>query len=239
MRERGIAFDLADFGTNFGCGPASFRRLIRMGVKHPAFAQLSSLGLWLSPHYRRRRDQIVQRNRVLIEVITELQGARVFLDGSKDPERLNEFVNTRYWNVKVVHLVRDGRGVASSLMKHGNIPMQLAASEWLERGLTCDRVLSRIASSDVLSIKYEDLCEDPENVVERVLKCVRLRNVPRLHRKSAADLHILGNDRVRLDPSKTVAKDERWKRELNSVDIEVFEQVAGSRNTEMGYSKIV
>jgi hypothetical protein len=235
MRERGMLFDLADFGTTFNSGPAGFRRLIRMGVRHPALARFSSLGLWLSPHYRRRLDQIVQQNRALIEVITGLQSARVFLDGSKDPERLTEFVSSGYWHVKVIHLVRDGRGVANSLMKHGNIPMQLAASEWLERGLTCDRVLSRFKSSDVLSIKYENLCEDPESVMERVLKFAGLGSVRPTQRKSVGDLHILGNDRTRLNLSRAVVKDEAWKRELGVAEIRTFDKIAGPRNRYLGY----
>src|ERR1051326_8938481 len=174
MQRRGADLSLDDFGTHFNNGTAIFRRLTRLGVKHPLFATLSSLALETLPPLRVQLTKIVEQNRLLIEVISGIQRGRVFLDGSKDPERLNQFLNSSHWNVKVVRLIRDGRGVTNSYRKHYQVSMEEAAREWVATERACARVAALLTPTDVLTVKYEDFCEKPQEILLRIVRFVGL-----------------------------------------------------------------
>ncbi len=234
MQERGASFSLANIGTHFNNGGRAFRRLIQLCVRHPMCALLSSITLDVLPSYKRRVMTIMDQNRLLIDVITTIQGGRVFLDGSKDPARLNQFLARSLWKIKVIHLVRDGRGVVNSYMKHYRVDTRAAAREWVSAERECDRVLSRLSPSNVLTITYEDLCGDPQAVVGRILTFVGLDQTLQGTRSSASGFHILGN-KMRLDSTGSIAVDETWKKDLRSEDLDVFEAMAGARNRRHGY----
>jgi hypothetical protein len=236
MQQHGSRFSLNDFGTNFSDGPRAFRRLIRAGVQYPTLAPIASIVLRLRPDYRSRVRRVLEQNRLLINLITEFQGGRIFLDGSKEPERLYHFQKSSIWNLKVVHLLRDGRGVTNSYMKHYKVDMRAAAREWLRTELACWQAKSKFASSEVLTVRYEDLCANPPEMLGRIMKLVGLDNAFHRTRTSASDVHLLGND-MRLQFSNAIAVDEKWKTELRSTDLTVFEVIGGSRNRRSGYNK--
>jgi hypothetical protein len=235
MQERSTPFSLADFGTHFTNGHGVFRRLISLGVRNPFLAAVGSLALETLPPCKARLMRIVEQNRLLIDLVMKIQRGRVFLDGSKDPERLNQFLNSSLWKVKVIHLIRDGRGFANSYMEHCKVGMRAAAEEWIRTDRVCQRVLSRLPSSDALTIRYEDLCLHSEEVLVSIFAFVGLDPAPKEKRSSSSDFHILGNS-MRLDFGKTIKIDETWKNELRSQDLEIFESIAGAVNRAHGYA---
>ena len=78
--------------------------------------------LRLLPACQRQLYKIFERNRQMIEVICKLQQGAIFLDGSKDPIRLKLLDLAGYWDLKVIYLIRDGRGATNSYMRHYNVP---------------------------------------------------------------------------------------------------------------------
>jgi hypothetical protein len=176
---------------------------------------------------------ILQQNRVLIDLITQLQGGRVFLDGSKDPERLVQFQKSSFWKIKAVHLVRDGRGIANSYMKHYRVGMAAAAREWSLSDLACKRARAVLPESNVLTVRYEDLCRHPSEVRKTILRFAGLADENNGN-GSRSDFHILGNE-MRLTNFKEIRCDEKWRHELHPADLHVFEKVAGIANRENGY----
>lgn len=234
--RRGDPLAFADFGTHFVRSPLFFRRLIRLGVSTPLFASMSEWALRFVPAWRERREKILDRNQLLIELITAEQGRRVFLDGSKDPEQLQQLVKSRRWNVRGVRLLRDGRGIVNSYIKHHEVDVQSAAREWLRTERACARVTSGMAPEDVLTVKYEDVCEDPRREMNRIFQFVGLSKLNTLDSSEAPQLHILGNA-MRLNPDKSIQHDERWKTQLLPLDLDRFNEIAGSCNLQRGYSR--
>lgn len=234
MAEQDAPFSLADFGTHFGAAPRNMRRLVSASVNHPLLAPLASLILFCLPDYRRRLAAILQQNRRLIDLITRLQGGRVFLDGSKDPERLLQFWDSGIWDLKVIHLTRDGRGVANSYMKHYRVPMETAARQVLRVERASYRVLGKIPQRAVMPLRYEDLCSDPLGSVNRITSWAGLNPDQAPLRSRAGAFHVLGNS-MRLGFSDSIKIDERWKHELGRKDLGMFERLAGNWNRRRGY----
>jgi hypothetical protein len=211
MASKGMRFSLAEFGTHFGRETPLFRRLIRSGVKSAPLNYLSSRLLSIVPSYNARLNRIIEQNRTLIELITTIQRGRVFLDGSKDPERLKQFLDSSYWRVKV--------GIA----------------EWLKTEQACQRIFSQVPASDKITIRYEDLCGTPEKVTAAVFGFAGLdvnnSNLGRRH----SGFHILGN-RTRLLPAREIVLDEKWRVDLTTRELAAFDRLASAHNRVNGYN---
>ena len=237
MEKSGAKFDFADFGTHFNSGPAWFKRLVRLGAKNALLSYSSSQLLRILPSCRSRLNRIIEQNGILIDLIASIQGGCLFLDGSKDPERLTQLLVSRRWKIRVIHLLRDGRGIANSYRKHHNVDLKTAAIEWLRTDRECLRVAARVARQNVLTIKYEDVCQEPQRVLDEIFSFAGLaRNASP---NGAATLeHVLGNS-MRLNGSKSILLDQKWRTDLLPQDLEIFEAIAGDYNRSRGYHKSV
>lgn len=236
MKNNGAKFDFSDIGTHFSTGPTSFRRLIRLGTINGILRQSSSLLLRSLPFCRTRLDRIIDQNRILIDLIGSIQCGRLFLDGSKDPERLNQLLLSEKWKVRVVHLLRDGRGVANSYQNHNRVNMRTAASEWVRTDRACARVASWMSPRDVLTVKYEDVCQEPQVTLARIFSFAGLMQSDSTGDSPAARPHILGNA-MRLNGDRAITLDERWKGDLGQEDLKAFEAIAGDYNRSRGYKE--
>lgn len=234
LQRRGASLSFENFGTHFVRGPRLFRRLIRLGVHSSGLALLSEAMLRVVPAWRGRRERILERNRLLVELITAHQGRRVFLDGSKDPEQLRQLLNGRLWKVKVLHLQRDGRGVANSYIKHHQVGMKAAARALLRTERACRRAISGIDAADILTVKYEEVCRDPRSSMNRIFAFAGLPSLEASEPSENTQLHILGNA-MRLNPDKSIKHDEKWKSQLRPEELNQFNALCGSYNWQRGY----
>ena len=116
----------------------------------------------------------------LYRAIREVTGARVIVDASKNLMFARLLTETPGVRVGVLHLVRDSRGVAYSLMKKQPRPGTSQRSEhfrqfgatigsvlWSTAHVTTERLRHRTAS--YVRLRYEDFVADPSAAVERVL----------------------------------------------------------------------
>lgn len=236
VEARGAAFDIDDWGVRFGWPQRRWlHRALRARVRGAAFETLREGVVALAPGCRERLDHIARRNQLLIEVIAELMGGQVFVDSSKDPARLHWLLRARLWNVRVIHLARDGRGTAFSAMRRDRIPMRLAATEVRKTHDECQRLVSRLGATSSMSLRYEDLCRDPRAALERVLDFLGLPSEAAELDFRAAEHHVLGNE-MRLLPDSEIRLDERWKSGLAATDLATFERIAGGTNRALGYA---
>jgi hypothetical protein len=235
MHARGYEFSIGDFGTHFRGGGALFHRIINTGVRGGVWPVLSDSIICGVPTYRRALADIVRQNVSMMEAISDLQRSRIFLDSSKDPERLRVLQRHCGNGIKVIRLLRDGRAIANSYMKHYRVSITVAAREVARTSAACDRVMDDIPSGDKLTLRYEDLCSAPEAALQRIYSLISLEPAAEADRRSPLDLHILGNV-MRLDDSDSIRLDEKWRSELCDEDLDSFEQIAGQLNGRYGYA---
>ncbi len=232
-------FRLEQFGTHFRSENAFHDRVLRAQVRGPLFESLRRLAL-LWPSLAKRYRKVQERNRQFIEVACEAQAGRWFLDGSKDPHRLAYLKDSNNYRIKVIEMYRDGRAQSHSQRKknyHGG-SFARACEEWKSTIAQMQRVLRRFNKNDILRVKYEDLCSDPNQVmaniqnflgvpiVEQNWSSVNLRQVPH---------HIIGNN-MRTKDDISIRLDNAWLDDLTQEDKKTFETIAGSTNHQLGYA---
>jgi len=234
LRGRRVPFDVGDFGTHFRPDGSMCSSLLGTGVRGRFFEAARWIGLRLMLECRRTLRAILEKNRALAEVVCEIQGGATFLDSSKDPIRLKHFASSGLWNVKAIWLTRDGRGSSCSYMRHHDARMDEAAAAWRAVQEECERVLAGMCRGAWTSVRYEDLCRDPEGTTRRLFGFLGCNgHEARLDFRSI-DHHILGNQ-MRLRSASEIYLDERWRSELDAGDLGVFDNVAGEVNRRYGY----
>jgi len=237
LKRRNVQFDVANFGTHFRLGRASKLgdRLLRARVRGPLLEWLRSATMRLHPSASDHARRVLDRNRMLIDVFCELRGTRTFLDGSKDPVRLWHLLRSQAWRVKVIHLIRDGRGTANSYMKHYQANMTVAALEWKETHQECERIKRTLGSGGSFTMRYEDLCSDPRATLEALLAFIEVDSSRMTLDLRTQDLHVLGNA-MRLRSTDEIRTDERWRVDLSGEQLALFDRLAGNWNTRYGYA---
>ena len=234
MQKTDVSFKLDDFGTHFQADSFLCNRLLCAGTRIKFLEFIRSSMLRLLPSCRRQLYGILERNLKMVEVICDLQQGEKFLDGSKDPVRLGFLNLGNYWNLKVIYLIRDGRGATNSYMRHHNVPMQAAAKEWCRTHRECDRIVQELKEDTYFTIHYEDLCTNPEAMISEIYDFLGLSVGLCDLRFKSTEHHILGNQ-MRLSSIGEIRLDEKWKSALTERDLEIFEQTAGRLNRSYGY----
>lgn len=245
LGERGVAFDVSRFGTHFRFREAGSLadRVVRADARGRLFEAARSLALRALPGAAREFRAILERNRLLVEAVCELRGTRWFLDGSKEPNRLKYLSDSGIWDVKVVHLVRDGRGVTRSRLrrlehrrpevKNRRPFARKAAAAWRDVNTSCQRILATLPPGSWVRIRYEDLCRDPQGTLAPVFGLLGERPPELPEDFRSIEQHVLGNV-MRLREGR-IALDERWRADLTAEELAIFDEIAGDMNRGMGY----
>ena len=180
--------------------------------------------------------RVAEQNRVLAGIVCNLQGGAIFLDGSKDSRRLSHLIDAGLWQVRVIYLQRDGRGVASSIASHRNLPFGQAMEVWREDVMELQRMRRRLdgESVSVFDLHYEDLCRAPDETLGRLWSWLGIEAMPASRNFRDGDFHILGNT-MRLSNTTEIRLDERWKTTLSPEDMGMIEQRNGALNRQLAY----
>jgi len=259
MARCGFAFDLACAGTDYGAIESRYVRSLLGPLHRGRFSELCrDVALGLSPTWRVRFPEIQKRNVALASTVCELTGAAVIVDSSKTAVRLKYLLRNPKLEVKVIRLIRDGRAVALTYMdpvnfadakdsaKRGGgtgatrekarLSMAQAAHEWRRCNEEAEAILLRhLYNSQWVKIRYEDLCADPENTLNRLFVFLGLDPLERTLDFRAVEQHVIGNG-MRLDATSGIALDDRWRSVLTEEDRRVFDRAAGGMNRRYGYA---
>jgi hypothetical protein len=258
MATRGTRFDITAAATDVRSGASAFeRRLLRPLHRGPVLERLRDAALHLAPGWRRRLPEIRRRNRLLIQTVGELYDAQWVVDASKIGIRLKYLLRDPDLDVRVVHLVRDGRAVALTYRNpheyadardpqlrgggagtHRSHPvrtMRATAREWRRSNEEAQCILQGLDRSRWIEVRYEALCADVDGTLGRIFRHFQLDPDRRLENFRERCRHVIGNG-MRFDASLEVRCDERWRDVLTAHDLEEFDAVAGALNRRYGYA---
>lgn len=257
MRKRGINFDLQEFGTSFSM-PDSHIATTLLGPLHrgPGLELLRDIGLRLFSRWPDRVPEIMRANEIFVEVVLEYYHARLFVDKGNRALRLKHILRIPSFDVKVIRLIRDGRGVALTYKdparfadakdpeirgggnggrgKSERLSMAQGAHQWRRSNEEAEHVLRCLDKSQWIEVRYEELCKDIESTLDRLFKFLGLDPDSRARDFRSIEHHILGNG-MRLDRTSEISLDERWKSVLSEEDLRIFERIAGKINRRYGY----
>ena len=260
MREDHPDFSLDNFGTRFELplNPV-IHHFLRFEHRRVLFESLRDTVLHLSPHWRQSQRNIMARCYDLASAVLAESGGRIFIDSSKLAHRLKFLLLIPELNIKVIHLVRDGRAVALTYMRPDEfadskepalrkggrgmegaatadaLPMKQAANEWCCCLRSAEYVLAGLEKSQWIQVHYEELCNDIEGTLGRLYNFLGANSGSTVADLHSVEHHILGNG-MRLNTTFNVSLDERWKSVLTEGELHIFDREASKVNRRYGYA---
>jgi hypothetical protein len=238
MGERGQPFDIWDADLDFRARKGGLADVLLRAVQRgPVLETARTAGIRLVPGARREMDRIVSRIGSLAEIVAGIKGCDVFLDSSKRPERATLMQRSGEFDMRVIHLVRDGRAVSWSSMKHLGIGPEDAARSWLADNQGSEHARRYFPADRWMTLRYEDLCADPNGTLARIHGFAGLPSRNGFHNFRAVDHHIIGNQ-MRLSSTSEIRLDESWKNALTPEQMAAIDRLVAPLNRRYGYGAL-
>ena len=168
-----------------------------------------------TPAYRDIRDRFLDAQLQFFANASSHSGASIYLDGTKSIRRAQLFARDDRCDMKILHLVRDGRGFCASDIKnsHGVCRPIDSAKTWVSYIEHVDRFTRRFPSVPVLVVRYEDLCRSTAELMHTIYEFLELPyEEPEVD--VMQDAHILGN-RMRRNFNGKIQEDVSWRERLD------------------------
>ena len=241
LKEKGLTFDLSNFGTHFSASNHTWDRILRAQVRSFWFEYMRTVAIYLLPGLKAHLNRVLDRNQKFIEAACANMNADLFLDGSKDPHRLLYLQQSGLWDILVIRMTRDGRAQSHSARLKPDHPENFedTVKEWKHTMQQIEHVCKYFPKNHTLHVKYEDLCQQPENTLTRVWDFLQLpplkMNWEDIDLRSS-EHHILGNS-MRTRQTIRIRLDEKWREDVSRQELQLFNKLAGSINGSLGYDQ--
>lgn len=198
--------------------------------------------------------ECLKQTQATYQAIAEATGKRVIIESSKNPLRAKLLCLTPGLDVRLVHLVRDARGVAWSRMKtftkskEGGVPqdikpkpIHISAGYWLFMNFLSEQVRKAFPDQPSARIHYEDFVSAPEQTLKEI------GEVAGLDYSSIADRllsgapmapgHLYAGNRVRTAGPIKLRSDMAWAEKLTTSQKRLTWILAGHKLRQYGYQK--
>lgn len=210
--EEGLPFRINRFGTAFRIVASErVNRYLTANLprcRNSRLERMRDTVVWHLPVLRSRLDRIGRANRLFVETALAHSGASVFADVSKDPHRIRQLARSDCFDLSVLYLVRDIRGVVVSNMRERANDVRTAARIWLRDQHDIARIVQEFPGTRLL--RYEDLCRNVDGELAGIHAFLGLENVPYPGNFKSTEHHILGNS-MRTREVGSIVLDEKWK----------------------------
>ena len=171
----------------------------------------------------------------LASAVLERTGKTVFVDTARDHQRPKFLSPFPMLDVKVIHLIRDPRGNAASIMKHTGVDVATAARQWTHSNSEADRVRRYLPQERWLSLHYESLCADPAGVLDRISDFLGIARSAMQHGFRNSVSHIIGN-KMRMNALTEIREDLSWQTSLGGAELSTIARIAGPTSHSLGYA---
>jgi hypothetical protein len=191
----------------------------------------------------------------LFEAVSQVADRRIIVDSSKSVQRTDgrSFALQRFtgFDVRVIHLVRDGRAVTWSALKgpgtsdvvYRNLPRFLrglwTVTDWTITNMVCLAVARRLRPGSVMRVRYEDLMRDPQSELTRIgdFVGVDLTGVSEMIAmgKPLSSGHNVGGNRLRFASAIRLKEDREWQDKLPRIYRGLYWLVAWPVARKLGY----
>jgi hypothetical protein len=179
------------------------------------------------PGHQKEMLERVRRNELFARAILQVTGKPIFLDTSKDPMRIRYLQLSPNVDLYVIHLVRDVRGVAASVLsRKPAVTARQAAESWLAREQNIQRLLTAVPPTRQIKVCYEEIAGNTLATLNRLITFVGAQPLDTLADFREAEQHILGN-KMRKQATSEIRLDERWRTALSPEQLRTIDQVIG------------
>ncbi|APL95872.1 sulfotransferase [Sphingobium indicum] len=192
----------------------------------------------------------VRRTVKLLRGMALVSGRPILVDSSKLPGRAFALAAMPGVDLHVVHVVRDGRGVAWSLMKgHSRSvekgvqrelrpkPLLYTALRWAMVNVAAELLCRRVGPGRSIRVRYEDFVDDPRGTIGRIVALVgEAPHLPAADLAPFAPQHQVAGSRHRMQKSLSIRGDDRWKREMPGWKRRLFTLLCAPLLRRYGYA---
>jgi hypothetical protein len=234
LTNRGIDFSPTNWAIDYRYKNDLLHSLLTRYSRRAAVKPLQDwAGRYLPVHAQRMR-KVDDANLLFTRALLARTGRSVLFDTSKYFWRLHRLLQMPEFDVQVVKLVRDVRGVASSAKRRGQ-SVDWAATSWLNYQATIAYVTRNVPSEKVFFLRLEDLCADPRLWQQRLYSFLRVDVIEPPHAIVPREHHVMGN-RVRKQKQLIIREPEHWKHRLTADEVARVMRLAGDQNERLGYA---
>ncbi|MEL6140541.1 MAG: sulfotransferase, partial [Bacteroidota bacterium] len=176
----------------------------------------------LFPWRKKIREMADFNVQLVREILVEGNG-QVFLDSSKATHHLLYLSLIAAFDVHVIWLVRDPRAQVNSALKYNESwTHEFAAKYWKKEMIDNEHVL-KSTGLKYQTLRYEDLCRDPDKQIENVLSFIGLD--PSAYSLEFRDQqqHIIGNS-MRLTKDQKIRERKEWRHALTTEQLAIIEK---------------
>ena len=234
MRRHGFDFDVLHFNMKCNRGRLWFSRRFRSAYfRSRQLSAIRDLILRAVPGEVQRARQLIRRNEALVQAVLDITGKDHFVDSSKDALRLRYMLQFSSFDVHVVHLVRDVRGVVASHLRHKNNGRPRAIAQfWVNENARVEQLINTLPATKWIRVRYDDVCIHPQRTLTKLFRFLGLNPIAIDFR--TVTHHIVGNS-MRLAHTTSIELDQRWKTMLGHDTLREVNRIAGSLNRRYGY----
>lgn len=192
------------------------------------------------------------RTRALFEAITQVSGKSLIVDSSKSPTRAMALSMMNGIDLRLIHLVRDGRGIIWSLLKRAARVDQdsispykkwkivlRAALAWTIVNSQAEILRKELGPEKSIFVRYEDFSNHPVEILNKIGALIGVELSPLGYKlengKSMKIGHTIAGNRLRMKGSVKLEPDFEWKRNLLKEYENVFEILGGWLLHRYGY----
>ncbi len=210
------------------CFEAAGGSLDGLSLRHPAWGRVltrwsdSDVARWARP------------NATLFGCWHEVSGRPLLTDASKRPQRLYLLARSGLFDLSVIHLIRDGRGVMYSyLQKYRR--WGVAFRRWAGPTLMAFYLRRYLRHTPWLDVRYESLATDPPGTLQRICAFLGVAYVPEMMEFRSYEYAGLGGNRMRERDDDRIILDDRWTRDWHGAGRTAFALAGGWLNRLCGY----
>lgn len=191
------------------------RKLMTLGS---IFININYIIKFLTNFYLRS----IKANWLLFDTISEVSDKKIIVDSTKDIYRYLFLRNYRKTNIKLIILIRDVYGVASSA-HHGLTEQRIksVAKGWLNfYNVRLYRVIKNLDKSEYLVISYEELAKNVNATRNKIGEFLNITDpIQDISSVYPSKMHIVAGNPLRNKDKMEVRYDERWKERLSKEQI--------------------
>lgn len=180
--------------------------------------------------------------RTVFESYARYHGKYVWGDNTPSYISHINVLNELFPDSKFIHIVRDGRDVALSLMSQwfGPDDFVSALNFWRERVVIGRKMLSMLPEERVFTLKMEDLASEPESTLRALCDFLDISFTAEMlnsfNKKAAAKVgDRIDEHHAGLSGPLDIENVTKWDKELSKADQALAWEQAGSELRELGY----
>ena len=234
VTSAGFEFSPLEWSNDFRYKGWLAHRLLSRYYANPAWRVIQRAAAAVLPAHNKRMDRVRRVNVEFIRTVLRIAAADVFFDTSKRGMRLHHLLETPELDVRVVKLVRDVRGYASSAKKRGE-PVAESARAWRKQLEAMDHITHELPHDRVMLLRYEDVCRDPRTWLKQTFAFCGVEPIDPPEVVASQDHHVLGNN-MRRSAQIRIRFDESWRDLLTSDEQAIALAAAGSFHERFGYA---